>query len=173
MACCLTAPIHYLNQCWRAINEILWHSLQGNKYTNIQDINPKVVFEIYTVEILAILPRDQRVNDTLKIDCQRHFAGEARSFNPGKVITKVLKLAHRGPDKMAAILHTTYSKRFYRFKILLMLFKFDWTLLQGLHWLNLALVWIRAWRGTIGAFLLTHIYVTGPWCVKCWSIKAD
>ena len=87
MACCLTAPIHYLNQCWRAINEILWHSLQGNTYTNIQDINPKVVFEIYTVEILAILPRDQRVNDTLKIDCQRHFAGEARSFNPGKVIT--------------------------------------------------------------------------------------
>ena len=26
MAWCLTAPSHYLNQCWLIINEILWHS---------------------------------------------------------------------------------------------------------------------------------------------------
>ena len=26
MACCLTAPSHYLNQCWLIISEVLWHS---------------------------------------------------------------------------------------------------------------------------------------------------
>ena len=25
MACCLTAPSHYLNQCWVIITEVLWH----------------------------------------------------------------------------------------------------------------------------------------------------
>ena len=24
--CCLTAPSHYINQCWQLINELLWHS---------------------------------------------------------------------------------------------------------------------------------------------------
>ena len=30
MACCLTAPSHYLNQWWLLINETLWHSSVGN-----------------------------------------------------------------------------------------------------------------------------------------------
>ena len=38
MVCCLTAPNHYLNQCWLITNEILWHSFQGNIYLNTQDI---------------------------------------------------------------------------------------------------------------------------------------
>ena len=25
-ACCLTAPSHYLNQCWLIISKVLWHS---------------------------------------------------------------------------------------------------------------------------------------------------
>ena len=29
MACCLTAPSHYLNQCWLIITEALWHSSRG------------------------------------------------------------------------------------------------------------------------------------------------
>ena len=38
MACCLTAPKHYLNQCWLIISEVLWHSdspdgsFSGNAY---------------------------------------------------------------------------------------------------------------------------------------------
>ena len=34
-ACCLTAPSHYLHQCWLTISEILCHSSQGNSYLNI------------------------------------------------------------------------------------------------------------------------------------------
>ena len=30
MACCLTAPSHYLNQCWPIISKVLWHSSEGN-----------------------------------------------------------------------------------------------------------------------------------------------
>ena len=29
MACCLTTPSHYLNQCWLVIGEVPWHSSQG------------------------------------------------------------------------------------------------------------------------------------------------
>ena len=30
MKCCLTAPSHYLNQCWLMISEVLWHSTDSN-----------------------------------------------------------------------------------------------------------------------------------------------
>ena len=30
MAWCRQAPSHYLNQCWRTMDKILWHSFQGN-----------------------------------------------------------------------------------------------------------------------------------------------
>ena len=40
MACCLTAPSHYLNQCWLIISEVLWHSPEGNFTWNAQDIYP-------------------------------------------------------------------------------------------------------------------------------------
>ena len=30
MACCLTAPSHYLNQCWLIMSEDLWQSPDGN-----------------------------------------------------------------------------------------------------------------------------------------------
>ena len=30
MACCLTAPSHYLNQCWLIISEVKWHSFESN-----------------------------------------------------------------------------------------------------------------------------------------------
>ena len=32
MACCLTAPSHYLNQCWLVISEVKWHTSKG-KFT--------------------------------------------------------------------------------------------------------------------------------------------
>ena len=30
MACCLTAPSHYLNQCWLIISKVLWCSCEDN-----------------------------------------------------------------------------------------------------------------------------------------------
>ena len=53
MVCCLTAPSHYLNQVSLSIIVIIWHSFLGNVFLNTNDINPKVVFEIYTFGIRA------------------------------------------------------------------------------------------------------------------------
>ena len=30
MVCCLTAPSHYLNQCWLVISKVKWQSPEGN-----------------------------------------------------------------------------------------------------------------------------------------------
>ena len=39
MACCLTAPSHYLNQCWLIINCIMWHWHETQFTGSAQDIN--------------------------------------------------------------------------------------------------------------------------------------
>ena len=33
MACCLTAPSHYLNQCWLIFSKVQWHSVEFNNLT--------------------------------------------------------------------------------------------------------------------------------------------
>ena len=33
MSCFLTAPSHYLNQCWLTVSEVLWHSPNGQCHT--------------------------------------------------------------------------------------------------------------------------------------------
>ena len=38
MACCLTAPSHYLNQCWLVISEALWHPPEGNFPWSAHDV---------------------------------------------------------------------------------------------------------------------------------------
>ena len=58
MACCLTAPSHYLNQCWLNIIRVLWHSLF---LWNAQDIYPWYEFQNYLFEITAVSPRGQWV----------------------------------------------------------------------------------------------------------------
>ena len=36
MACCLTAPSHYLNQCWQLSSEVLWNSPKGKFTVSVQ-----------------------------------------------------------------------------------------------------------------------------------------
>ena len=53
MACCLTAPSHYLNQCWLIISEIQWQSPKNNftrdasaiTYWNQLENHLKIVFK--------------------------------------------------------------------------------------------------------------------------------
>ena len=47
MACCLTAPSHYLHQCWLMISEVLWHSPGSNFTESTSDICCWNEFEIY------------------------------------------------------------------------------------------------------------------------------
>ena len=39
MVCCLTAPSHYLNQCWLIVKGILWHS-NNNLTRSAHELNP-------------------------------------------------------------------------------------------------------------------------------------
>ena len=39
MACCLTAPSHYLNQSWLIISRVLWHSSEDINIRKFEDIN--------------------------------------------------------------------------------------------------------------------------------------
>ena len=61
MACCLTAPNHYLKQCWFLTSEVLWHSPEvdftGNAKANILYNE----FENYIFQITATSPRGQWV----------------------------------------------------------------------------------------------------------------
>ena len=58
MACCLTAPSHYLNQCWLFLIVVLWHSFVSNFTANVK---ATVLFCIMTwvslkIIILKLLP---------------------------------------------------------------------------------------------------------------------
>ena len=39
MACCLTAPSHYLNQCWLIISKVQWHSSDDIIIRRFKDTN--------------------------------------------------------------------------------------------------------------------------------------
>ena len=49
----LMVPSNYQNESWLTIDEIQWHSIQGNAKWNAQDANPQDEFQIYIFEITA------------------------------------------------------------------------------------------------------------------------
>ena len=66
MACCLTAPSHYLNQCWLIITKVQWCSSKGNfawdiwlSQPSVTKISLKIIFKI-----LLKSPRGQWVKNT-------------------------------------------------------------------------------------------------------------
>ena len=61
MACCLTVPSHYLNQCWLIIGEVLWNSPEHNFTKNPQTTCPWYEFENYQFKITPTSPRGQWV----------------------------------------------------------------------------------------------------------------
>ena len=46
MACCLTAPSHYLNQCWLFIRKVQWYSSEDNFRSDISATNHEVSLKI-------------------------------------------------------------------------------------------------------------------------------
>ena len=62
MACCLTAPSHYLNQCWLIFNKVQWHSFGGNLTRDSWPFSHWNKLENYLSKILFKSPRGQWVN---------------------------------------------------------------------------------------------------------------
>ena len=72
MACCLTVPSHYLNQCWLIISEVQWHLYQGNFTRDASIINHWNLFENYMSKISFKFPRGQWVNSLWLCDAIWH-----------------------------------------------------------------------------------------------------
>ena len=56
MACCLTAPSHYLNQCWLVISEVQWHLYQGNFTRDASTSNTKIHLKMTYLKFHAYFP---------------------------------------------------------------------------------------------------------------------
>ena len=71
MACCLTAPSHYLNQCWLIISKVEWHSFKG-KFT--RDTQPSITEIIWKIECLKFHSNFQGANElTSLLLCCMHY----------------------------------------------------------------------------------------------------
>ena len=62
MACCLTAPSHYLNQCWLIIWKVQWYSSEDNFRSDISATNHWNKLGNYSYKIPLKYPRGQWVN---------------------------------------------------------------------------------------------------------------
>ena len=67
MACCLTAPSHYLNQCWLIISKLHWHSYEGNLTLDALAISHKYHLENHLSKFSFKSPRGQWVNITTQV----------------------------------------------------------------------------------------------------------
>ena len=75
MACCLTAPSHYLNQCWLIIRGVLWHTSESSFAGIAQGIDSGYEFEKDILKNIFKSPRGQWVNWTNNdLVCLRMYA---------------------------------------------------------------------------------------------------
>ena len=56
IACCLTAPSHYLNQCWLTISEVLWHNLSAISHEMLKTSTLDVSLKITNLRLHLHLP---------------------------------------------------------------------------------------------------------------------
>ena len=70
MACCLTAPSHYLNQCWLIIRGVLWHTSESSFAGIAQGIDSGYEFEKDILKNIFKSPRGQWVKHFR--DIERH-----------------------------------------------------------------------------------------------------
>ena len=70
MACCLTTPSYYLNQCWLLTSDLLWHSNESIITMNGQGAITYNEFQNHTFKITAASSRGQRINSSQSCDIQ-------------------------------------------------------------------------------------------------------
>ena len=87
IACCLTAPSHYLTQCWLIINEVLWHSSEIKFTENTHDSNLQDEFEYYNFKILLHLPGvNELITDDIAIAKYRQVSNIRHTLVGNKIV---------------------------------------------------------------------------------------
>ena len=71
MACCLTAPSHYLNQCWLIISKVQWHS---SEVVSPQPSVTKVSLKITYLRFQSNLPGANELIHEMKIWYQKQVS---------------------------------------------------------------------------------------------------
>ena len=85
MACCLTAPSHYLNQCWLTISKVhAWHSPEGICVWSTADTHQRNKIENLIFKIASRLPRGQWVNNLLETSMVWHHISFPNSLGKSK-----------------------------------------------------------------------------------------
>ena len=67
MACCLTAPSHYLNQCWLTIIKVPWHSPEGITIRSSADTRHRNKIQFWIFKIDSRFPRGQWVKNIINM----------------------------------------------------------------------------------------------------------
>ena len=104
MACCPTAPSHYLNQCWLIICEVLHHSPEVSSAGNAHESNHYNAFENYLFKIKVTIPMGQWVklmcthNMIMVISSQNKVFILPVNITPGRLMkaTAVTLIQHGG-----------------------------------------------------------------------------
>ena len=68
MACCLTAPSHYLNQCWLIISAVLWRSPESNFTASVPAIILYMSLKIILLKLLPHLPGANELKELYKLE---------------------------------------------------------------------------------------------------------
>ena len=63
MACCLTAPSHYLSRCWLVVKCVLWHSPASNSLTSANEFYSLHVFGHNTLKFTTTPHRAKIIDD--------------------------------------------------------------------------------------------------------------
>ena len=129
MACCLTAPSHYLNHCWLIISKVLWHSSEDIIIRRFEDANQKSKIEDYIFEITLRSTRGQWVNSSRQSGGYIHQYITPTGINDGissfgppetscsEILTEIHQFSYKKMNlkmtsaKMAAILSWPESVR--------------------------------------------------------------
>ena len=100
MACCLTAPSHYLNQFWLIIRGVLWHTSESSFAGIAQGIDSGYEFEKDILKNIFKSPRGQWVKTRF-----RRVTGFIASFTQLSHYSKALWCKHCRVHDLQALKH--------------------------------------------------------------------
>ena len=94
MACCLTAPGHYLNQCWLPNSEVLWHSAESN-FTVIAQQLYHMTLKIVLLKLLPHLPinsmaHGKKFSDPTQLHCSSDWTPDSH-WQPSLLVSSPWK----------------------------------------------------------------------------------
>ena len=111
MACCLTAPSHYLNQCWLIISEVLWHSPESN--FTVEPISNYCVLMGLKITFLKCGPRGRWVNILTSVKSYR-----SRHPTPPRISSSYSRLKTMLQNTKTKIINKFYEHK-YNWKLYL------------------------------------------------------